>query len=236
MSAPVSSNLEPITSPSCVGFIMDGNRRFARAEGLPQVEGHRRGYEKLKEVIEWCRDADIQHAVVYALSSENWSRAQEEIAYLMDLFRLTVAEQVTALQQEGVAVHFVGELARFPEDLQTSMARVHAQNNPATERHLWIAASYGGRSEILSVCNRLSKDGVAVVDEQAFEARLWTAGMPDPDLVIRTGGEHRVSNFLSWQTVYSELFFIDTFWPAFTRDEFTGILEDYAQRDRRRGK
>lgn len=222
--------------PTCMGVIMDGNRRWARAHGMPTMEGHRKGYEKLNDIVEWCRDAGIPHLVVYALSTENWNRAQEEVSYLMDLFRVTLTEEVAKLQHEGAAVHFAGDLTRFPRDLQEKMDDVHKKNNPRAAHHLWIAGSYGGRPEILDAVNTLIREGVTHVDETLFSSRLWTAGMPDPDLIIRTGGERRLSNFLPWQGVYAELFFVDTMWPAFTREEFTGILEEYAQRERRRGR
>lgn len=215
---------------------MDGNRRWARERGLPTLEGHRQGYEKLKEVVEWSRDAGVAHLVVYALSTENWKRAQEEVSYLMDLFRKIIAEQVAALQKEGVAVHFAGDLKRFPEDLQQHMNIIHAKNDVAARSHLWIAGSYGGRPEILEAVNRLIVEGVTQVDEQVLSSRLWTAGMPDPDIIIRTGGEKRLSNFLPWQSVYAELFFVDTFWPAFSRAEFDAILKSFASRERRMGK
>lgn len=235
MSAPITLNLQPTTSPICIGMIMDGNRRWARERGLPTLAGHRQGYEKLKEVVGWCRDAGIEHLVVYALSTENWKRAQEEVSYLMDLFRMIVSEQVSALQEEGVAVHFVGDLVRFPEDLQASMTAVHTKNKAGAQRHLWIAASYGGRAELLAAVNQLLKQRMDEVDEAHFTQALWTAGMPDPDIVIRTGGEQRLSNFLPWQSTYAELFFTKTFWPAFTQGEFAGVLNAYKERERRHG-
>ncbi len=221
--------------PTCIGIIMDGNRRWARERGLPTFEGHRRGYEKLKEVMEWCRDAGVTHVVVYALSTENWKRAEEEVSYLMDLFRTILDEQAAKLQSEGVAVHFVGDLARFPEDIQAHMREVHAKNAPDATHHMWVAASYGGRPEILAAVNTLIREGATHVDEALFASRLWAAGMPDPDIIIRTGGEKRLSNFLSWQTVYSELFFVDTFWPDFSKRELDAILSEFATRERRRG-
>lgn len=232
-----TSNPEPTTSaPTCIGIIMDGNRRWARAQGLPTYEGHRKGYEKLQEVLSWCKDAGVSHLVVYALSTENWKRAQEEVSYLMDLFRTTIQEHVTKLQSEGAAVHFAGDLSRFPDDLQQLMREVHARNDPEAQHHLWIAGSYGGRPEILEAVNALISEGVTRVDEKLFAERLWTAGMPDPDIIIRTGGEKRLSNFLPWQGVYSELFFVDTYWPVFSKQEFEEILCDFATRERRNGQ
>ncbi len=215
---------------------MDGNRRWARERGLPTLEGHRKGYQKLKQVMEWCRDAGVTHLVVYALSTENWNRAKEEVSYLMDLFRTTITTEMKHLQKEGVAVHFAGDLSRFPEDLQEQMSAVHEANKRNASSHLWIAGGYGGRPEILEAVNKIIAEGITQVDERTFASRLWTSGMPDPDIIVRTGGEKRLSNFLPWQSVYSELFFVDTYWPAFSKREFDSILRAYARRERRMGK
>ncbi len=223
-------------TPTCIGVIMDGNRRWAREQGLPTLEGHRRGYKKSKQVMGWCKDAGVTHLVVYALSTENWNRAKEEVSYLMDLFRTLLTAEVDSLQREGVAVHFSGDLTRFPDDLQEMMNSVHVKNKKASQYHLWIAGSYGGRPEILEAVNKIIAEGVTQVDEKTFASRLWTAGMPDPDIIIRTGGEKRLSNFLPWQSVYSELFFVDTYWPAFSKREFDTILRAYARRERRLGR
>jgi undecaprenyl diphosphate synthase len=226
---------DTIKSPACVGIIMDGNRRWAREQGLPTLEGHRRGYEKLKDVQAWCREQGIYHLAVYALSTENWKRSEEEVSYLMDLFRAMI-EEFSQSSHEDSAVHFVGDLARFPSDIQESIDRLHASNSPEAQYHLWVAASYGGRTEIVHAVQDLLQTGVTEITEDLFSQSLWTAGMPDPDIIIRTGGEQRLSNFLSWQAVYSELFFPKTYWPAFTKEDFQSILDQYSERDRRHGR
>lgn len=223
------------TVPRCLGIIMDGNRRWARAHGLPTLEGHRRGYKKLDEALTWCKDAGIRHLVVYALSTENWNRSPEEVAYLMDLFR-EMSNDLRKRVEQHAAVHFIGDLARFPEDVQRAMERTHADNPPEATHHLWVAASYGGRPEILAAVNALIAQGVGSVDEATFATMLWSAGMPDPDLIIRTGGDKRLSNFLTWSSVYSELSFVDTCWPAFAREEFDAILTEFGKRKRRFGR
>ena len=219
----------------CIGIIMDGNRRWAKEQGLPSLEGHRKGYGKLMEVVEWCKEEHIQHLVVYAFSTENWGRAENEVSYLMDLFREMCGE-LTDMHKQDIAVHFVGDLSRFPKDLQENISEVHARNNPDAAHHLWIAASYGGRAELTSAVNKLARKGPGPYTEQDVSEALWSYPMPDPDIIIRTGGDHRTSNFLPWQGAYAELFFPDTFWPAFTKEEFLSILEEYRRRERRYGK
>ena len=222
-------------APACVGVIMDGNRRFARERGLPLLEGHRQGYEKLKEVVDWCKEAGVKSLIVYALSIENWNRAPEEVAYLLDLFRIVIRDEVAKLHKEKVAVRFIGDLSRFPADLQEMMRETERHNPKDAEHTLGIASSYGGRSEVLHAANVLREHGEEATEE-SFSRALFTHGIPDPDIIIRTGGEMRLSGFLPWQSVYSELFFVPTYWPAFSKKEFTDILEQYASRERRFGK
>lgn len=236
MPDPDTSNI-----PASIGIIMDGNRRWAKGQGLPTYEGHARGYGKLKEVSEWCRDAGVHNLIVYALSTENWKRTPEEVSYLMDLFRTILHEEVKKLQGEGVQVRFLGDLARFPDDIQKLMKETHDANDPHAVYTLGVAASYGGRAEILAAVNTAIKNGnyntsSGELDEEAFSKLLWTHDLPDPDIIIRTGGERRLSGFLTWESVYSELFFTDTYWPDFSKEEFHAILDAYATRERRHGK
>lgn len=227
-----------IKLPESIGIIMDGNRRFAKKHGLPSLEGHRQGFEKFKEVAGWARDAGIKYLIVYALSTENWQRSKEEVSYLLDLFRRILKEEVERLHTEGVRVIFAGDLHRFPDDLREMMEKAHEKTSRNTKNTLVIAASYGGRSEIINAVNRIlfEKEVGDVVTEADIEAHLWTAGVPDPDLIIRAGGESRLSNFLPWQSVYSELFFSKTLWPDFSKEEFQSILDDFSARERRMGK
>ncbi len=221
---------------SCVGMIMDGNRRWAREQGVPKLEGHRKGYEKLREAVEWCKEENINHLVVYAFSTENWEREEDEVGYLMGMMRKLLKDDLATLRDEGSAIHIVGDLARFPEDIQELIQNLHDTNPADAVQHLWVAASYGGRAEILAGVNRLLKEGKDVVDEVGFSEVLWTACMPDPEVIIRTGGKKRLSNFLTWSSVYSELFFIDTFWPAFSKGEFLEIVNEYKGVGRNFGK
>lgn len=221
---------------SCVGMIMDGNRRWAKKQGLSNIQGHKTGYENLKKATQWCRDEEVAHLVVYAFSTENWNRAKEEVDYLMEMMRYLLKEEIDEVRKKDVAVHVIGDISLFPEDIQILTEKMHISNPNDAKHHLWIAASYGGRAEIVAGVNSLLLKGKKMVTEEDFAKSLWTSNMPDPEIIIRTGGEKRLSNFLSWSCAYSELFFIDTFWPAFTKEEFVEILENYRKRKRNFGK
>lgn len=220
--------------PTCLGFIMDGNRRFAREQGLEVALGHLAGKDKLMEVIRWTAEAGVPHLVVYAFSTENWRRSETEVSALLSLFSVVIAE-LEAREEKDFAVRFIGRRSDFTPELQADMVRLENTQPKELKVTVWIALSYGGRAEIVEAANRAIALGQAVTEE-SFAKLLWTDGMPDPDLLVRTGGEERLSNFLPWQSVYSELIFTKTYWPAFTKEEFTGILETYAARERRRGK
>lgn len=221
--------------PACIGIIMDGNRRWARKNSLPTLEGHRLGYEKIKELLSWAKEAGVQNVLVYAFSTENWNRTKDEVSYLMDLFRLMLKNEIRNLKKEGVRVRCIGEKERFSPDLQELMAKAEKETAGAKGSTLGICLSYGGRAEILSAANKAIAAG-RPIDEASFSKLLWTSGLPDPDIIIRTGGEYRLSGFLTWQSVYSELFFTKTYWPAFTKKEFMDILDEFAGRERRIGR
>ncbi len=222
--------------PACVGIIMDGNRRWARAQGKTSIDGHGEGYKKLQEVVRWARESGIPHVAVYTFSTENWHRPEEEVGYLLRLFRSILENETAKMVAERVRVRFVGDRSRFSADMQKMMGTMEANTAIAYDLTLYLLMSYGGRAEILAAANALLAGKTTGIDEDAFAQNLWSQDMPDPDLIIRTGGEKRLSNFLPWQSVYSELFFIDTLWPAFTKEEFNSILIEFAGRERRRGK
>jgi len=234
---------EETNIPQCLGLIMDGNRRWAKAAGLPAFEGHRRGYENLMDLLAWCKEAGVRHVAVYAFSTENWRRTEDEVGYLMQLFRMVIFKEAERFKKENGRVKFVGQKDRFEKDIQESMEKMEEETKDG-EYALYVCISYGGRAEIISAIQKLSKEKtpeeIAALTEEDFGKYLWTAEgkeeMPEPDIIIRTGGEKRLSNFLTWQSVYSELFFTDTLWPEFSKEEFTRILEEYARRERRRGK
>lgn len=226
--------------PTCVGIIMDGNRRWAEEKGLSPYEGHSEGYKKLKEVMGWARDSGIPHVVIYAFSTENWQRSEKEVGYLITLFRFILENETKKMIDERVRVRFIGDISRFSEDVRKLMERMEKATEASYDITLHLAMSYGGRTEIITAVNLLlAEDRTSAelpITEEIFTKKLWSRDMPDPDLIIRTGGERRLSNFLPWQSIYSELFFIDTKWPAFTKEEFIAILAEFSMRERRRGK
>ena len=233
---PMTSHTDTKT-PRCIGIIMDGNRRWAREQGLPALAGHERGFEKLKEVMRWGKARGIPHLVVYAFSTENWNRQKDEIEYLMNLIRRVFAPGARDLEElkvEGCRLHFVGDRARFAPDIRDALRNAEEETAPGAH-HLWVCLSYGGRAELLHAAAEFQKSGETVT-EASFAKHLWTAGMPDPDIIVRTSGEKRLSGFLPWQGVYSELFFVESYWPAFTEVEFDEVLAEYALRERRHGK
>lgn len=215
---------------------MDGNRRWARARNKPVFEGHNEGYKKLQEVIKWAREAGVEHVVAYAFSTENWKRSEEEVSGLMKLLRFVLANETKKMIDEKVRVVFVGDRARFDKDIQDGMLKMESETKKDFDITLHIAMSYGGRAEILSATNELLAEGAKNVTEEEFSKKLWSYPMPDPDILIRTGGEQRLSGFLPWQSVYSELFFVDAWWPEFQEEEFKNIIEKFASRERRMGK
>lgn len=224
-----------LNCPRSIGIIMDGNRRFARERGIPKIEGHLLGYAKAVEVVGWCREEGVQYVTLYAFSTENWQRSPEEISYLLELFATKLPE-LSAVQEEGGAVVFIGEVARFGEPLVSVMRSIEAKNPTHPTGTVAVALSYGGRLEIVTAINALLREGATEISQEDFSKKLWTAGIPDPELIIRTGGEQRLSNFLPWQSVYSELFFTPTYWPEFSKEEFISILDNFAERERRQGK
>lgn len=215
---------------------MDGNRRFAREKNLPLLEGHRLGKEKLKEVFSWCKDSGIKNLIVFTFSTENWNRPKKEVDYLMNLLKALLLKEAEEIKKKGGQIRFVGQRERFDVSIQDAIKKAEEKTKNG-EITLWLALSYGGRAEILEAIKKLIKKGITEGDvtEEVFSKELWTEGMPDPDLIIRTSGEKRLSGFLPWQGVYSELFFTDSYWPAFSREEFDAILKEYDERERRFG-
>jgi undecaprenyl diphosphate synthase len=214
---------------------MDGNRRWATEQGRPTFDGHAAGYDNFFTIASAVRSVGIKHAIFYAFSTENWQRSQEEVGYLIGLFEKMIADYRDRLVAEQVQVRFVGRRSDFSSMLQTQMQKLETESEQYKDNGtVWIALSYGGRAEIVAAVNKAIALGQPI-DETSFASLLWTEGMPDPDIIIRTSGEQRLSNFLPWQSVYSELFFTSTYWPAFTKEEFTRIVTQYADRKRRKG-
>ena len=224
-----------MSAPRCIGIILDGNRRWARREGLPSLEGHRRGSDRLIECVRWVRERGIAHLAVYAFSTENWNRAEYEVSYLLDIFRELAEKKLSELAAEGVRIRFIGKLDMLPADLQASMARIEAASASNTAITVWICMSYGGRAEIAEAAKATVAAG-AEITEDSLRNHFWSADMPDPDLIIRPGGQMRLSNFLLWQAAYSELFFIEPYWPEFSEELLDAVLAEYAARERRIGQ
>lgn len=223
--------------PQCVGFIMDGNRRWARAHGLPTLKGHTQGYATLKTMVDVVHTMKIPHMVCYAFSTENWNRSAEEVQYLMTLFETGVRELGTTLKKQThtINLRIIGERARLSEGMRKEIARIEEREHVShPELTVWLAISYGGRAEIVRATNQAIERGTPVTEE-TFGKLLDTRGMPDPDLIIRTSGEERLSNFLLFQSAYSELFFTKTLWPDFGETEFRAIVKEYGNRQRRTG-
>lgn len=221
-------------TPRCIGIILDGNRRWAKERGLPKLEGHRRGYERVIDCTRWVRDRGIKHFVAYAFSTENWNREAEEISYFMEVLREMAKKDLRDLAKERVRVRFIGTLNRFDPDIREAMQRAEKESEHNDAITLWICLSYGGRAEIAAAARAAASDGKEITEE-SLRAHFWSAEMPDPDIIIRTSGEMRLSNFLLWQAAYSELFFIKPHWPDFSEEALGLILKEFAERKRRFG-
>jgi undecaprenyl diphosphate synthase len=224
----------PAEVPQAVAIVMDGNGRWAAVHGVTVAEGHRAGARALRPVVETAIDLGVESLAVYAFSTENWTRPGDEVEALMEIFGETIDRELVDLAKEGVRTRFVGRRDRAPDWLRVKLAEL--EDATATEKrlNLWIAFDYGGRAELVEAARRIAESG-AEVDEESFGKYLYAPEMPDPDLVIRTSGELRVSNFLLWQSAYAEFAFIDTLWPDFGPVEFRAAIEDYASRRRRFG-
>ena len=216
---------------------MDGNGRWATEHGVSVADGHRAGSRALRPVVEAAIDLGIESLAVYAFSTENWSRDASEVEALMEIFGETIERELEDLAAQGVRCRFVGRRDRAPDWLRAKMEHLEAATAEKSRLQLWIAFDYGGRAELVDAARRLLESGADpdLVDEAAFAAHLYEPEMPDPDLVIRTSGERRISNFLIWQSAYAEYVFTDTFWPDFGPEDLRGAIEEYASRRRRFG-
>ncbi|MEZ5099474.1 MAG: polyprenyl diphosphate synthase [Thermoleophilia bacterium] len=220
-----------------VAVIMDGNGRWARRRHLPPAAGHRAGTRALRRTVEAAIDLGVESVCVYAFSTENWSRPPEEIEALMEIFVESIDRELPDLARQGVRTRFIGRRDRAPAALQAKMAELERATEGKDRLQLWIAFDYGGRADIVQAARRLVEEGVDPrdIDENAIAQRLYAPDMPEPDLLIRTSGELRVSNFLLWQLAYTELVFVDVLWPDFGRRELERALDEYASRRRRFG-
>ncbi|GHC58430.1 isoprenyl transferase [Gemmobacter tilapiae] len=231
----------PERSVDHVAIIMDGNGRWAVNKGWPRLVGHRKGAERVKEIVRCAPDLGIRWLTIYAFSTENWKRSTEEVLGLMSIFARYIEREADRLAAEGVRMRFIGDRSRLDPKLQRLMAGIEQRTSGLSRLNLTVAINYGGRDELARAAKRLAQDVAAgliaadQVDQAALEARLDTAGLPDPDLVIRTSGETRTSNFLPWQSAYAEYEFTPILWPDFTRDELARIVGQFGGRERRFG-
>jgi undecaprenyl diphosphate synthase len=220
-----------------VAIIMDGNGRWAKRRRLPTAAGHRAGARTVRKIVEAAIDLGIHDLTVFAFSTENWSRPQDEVAALMEIFAETIERELPDLAEQGVRVRFIGRRDRAPEPLRVRMAAMEDRTELNTRLNLWVAFDYGGRAELVEAARRLVDSGVEAreIDENVFAANLYAPELPDPDLLIRTSGELRISNFMLWQLAYAELVFVDSLWPDFDARDLRAALAEYAQRRRRFG-
>ncbi|OIQ58900.1 ditrans,polycis-undecaprenyl-diphosphate synthase [Moorella thermoacetica] len=236
-----SQELDRERLPRHLAIIMDGNGRWARSRGLPRLAGHRAGVESLRDIVRACVDWGIGILTVYAFSTENWKRPHEEVEGLMNLLVEYLRRELAELQREGVQVRAIGRLESLPQQAREELERARKETAANTRLILNLALNYGGRSELVDACRRIAtlvargELEPQEIDEEVINNSLYTAGLPDPDLLIRPSGELRVSNFLLWQLAYTEFWVTDIYWPDFRREDLRRALLDYQQRERRFG-
>lgn len=221
--------------PQHIAVIMDGNGRWAARHDQPRAEGHRRGAERIEEIIEACKERGVKYITLYAFSDENWNRPGTEVLALMHLLRHFLVSKRKGMIEKGVRFRAIGDILRLPSELQQDIKETELATASCDDITMVVALSYGGRNEICRACNSLISKGVKEVTPLNFENELDTSEIPDPDLLVRTSGEYRISNFLLWQLAYAELYFTDTLWPDFDEKELDRAIESYTSRERRFG-
>lgn len=220
-----------------LAIIMDGNRRWAKEHGLPSLEGHRNGYDRMKQVGDWCIERGITTLTLFAFSTENWKRTAEEVGYLMNLIEFAVKTDLKHYEERGIRVRVIGRREQLPDSVRRAIDEAEKRTAMNTKATICLCVNYGGRPEIIDACKRLIADGVKPEDvtEEALTARLYWPDMPAPDLIIRTSGEERLSGFLTWESAYSELYWCSKHWPDFDEAELVAALREFAERQRRFG-
>jgi undecaprenyl diphosphate synthase len=226
--------------PRHIAIVMDGNGRWAKEKRRPRLFGHKQGVETVREIIKMCNSIGVECLTLFAFSSENWKRPEEEVSGLMTLFMLALKKEAKSLAKNGVILEFIGDRTAFSKKLQKKITQVETLTAAGKGVRLVIAANYGGRWDIVQASQKMQQqvinDNSATIDEKSFNRFLSTQHLPDPDLFIRTGGERRISNFLLWQLAYTQLYFTNVLWPDFNRDEFQQAIDDFSTRQRRFGK
>ena len=238
MKTSSSSGAHNADVPRHVAIIMDGNGRWAKRRLMPRVAGHRKGVEALRGVIRACAERGISHLTVFAFSSENWRRPQEEVTLLMELFMRALENEVAKLHENGIRFRVIGDLSGFSERIQTLIRDAQTLTSNNTRLTFTVAANYGGRWDVAQAVKKLLAEGATAeqIDEDALSRHLSMAGEPEPDLFIRTGGEQRISNFLLWQLAYTELYFTEALWPDFDAKQLDAAIASYRARERRFGR
>lgn len=221
-----------------IAIIMDGNRRWAKKHLLPSMMGHKKGVEALKKVTRACNDFGVKYLTLYAFSTENWNRKKEEVDFLMDLLATTLKNEIKELNENNVKMNFIGDLSRLNKNLQNILAESKEITKNNTGVLLSVAINYGSRDEITNAVKNIIKDGLKEeeITQELISNYLYTSGIPDPDLLIRTSGEKRISNYLLWQIAYSEIYITEAFWPEFDKEHLAVAIEEFASRQRRWGK
>ncbi len=221
-----------------IAIIMDGNRRWAKSKNLPTALGHKKGVEALKNTLRACNDFGVKYLTVYAFSTENWNRKQEEVDFLMDLVAVTLSNELGEMHKENVKINFIGELSRFTPKLRKILDNAVQTTKNNTGVNLQIALNYGSRDEIVHAVKNIISKSIKQEDitEELISENLYTKDLPDPDILIRTGGEQRISNYLLWQIAYSELIIINEFWPEFNKQLLARCITEFGKRQRRYGK
>lgn len=231
-------NIVKDTKLQHIAIIMDGNRRWAKEKGLPSAMGHKKGVDALKTTLRACNDFGVKYLTVYAFSTENWNRKQEEVDFLMDLVAVTLTNELAEMHKENVQIRFIGDMSRFSPKLQKILSTSIETTKNNTGVILQIALNYGSRDEITNAVRKIAASGISAdkITEQMISDNLYTAGVPDPDILIRTGGEKRISNYLLWQIAYSEIIVINEFWPDFDKNLLADCISEFGKRQRRYGK
>lgn len=231
-------NIIKDTNLKHIAIIMDGNRRWAKEKNLPSAMGHKKGVDSLKNILRACNDFSVKYLTVYAFSTENWNRKKEEVEFLMNLVAVTLTNELAEMHKENVQIHFIGDLTKLSDKLQKILANAVETTKNNTGVVLQIALNYGSRDEIVHAVQKIVESGVKSdeIDEQLISENLYTAGVPDPDILIRTGGEQRISNYLLWQIAYSEIIIRSEFWPDFDKNSLKDSILEFGKRQRRYGK
>ena len=237
-----STKTSLVKLPQHVAVIMDGNGRWAKQRGLPRIEGHRRGANALKEMLRYCKDLGVETLTAYAFSTENWGRPTAEVNFLMSLFERLLQKELKEMEAEEVCINFIGDLTPLPQSLQQEMR--HSMERTKNNQGVFfnVAINYGSRHEMIKACQIIAQKvqrgelAVEAINEDTIAQHLYTSASSDPDLLIRTSGEMRLSNFMLWQLAYTEIYVTDTLWPDFDNKQFDLALESFQQRDRRFGK